>query len=89
MFTNGFVRVVQDSKRQIGWQDNGLFRLTDERVERVIIPTLSSVAVHAIYEDRHGDSGLAFQDTALQNNTATETVWKENPAKTESSQSEP
>src|SRR6516164_6719880 len=55
--TNGFVRVVyQDSKGQI-WigTDNGLFRFSDEQIERVdnskIIP---AVAVHAIHEDRLG-----------------------------------
>jgi ligand-binding sensor domain-containing protein/signal transduction histidine kinase len=54
---NDFVRVVyQDSKGQI-WigTDNGLFRFSGERMDRVDNGnTIPSVAVHAIHEDREG-----------------------------------
>ena len=55
--SNGFVRAVyQDHKGQI-WigTDNGLFRLSGERVERVDnTDGVPSVAVHAIREDHQG-----------------------------------
>ena len=54
---NGFVRAVfQDSKGQI-WigTDNGLFRLSGERIERVDnTDSVPLIAVHAIDEDNHG-----------------------------------
>jgi len=55
--TNAFVRSIdQDSKRRI-WigTDDGLFRLTGERFERIDgTKNVPAVAVHAIYEDRGG-----------------------------------
>src|SRR5258708_2614813 len=54
---NDFVRAVyQDSKGQI-WigTDNGLFRFSGERIERVDNgDQIPAIAVHAIHEDREG-----------------------------------
>src|SRR5260221_3744511 len=74
--TNGFVRVVyQDSRGQI-WigTDNGLFHLSDERIERVDnTNAIPAVAIHAIHEDRRGQLWVGGSRLlALQNNTATE-----------------
>ena len=55
--SNGFVRAVyqdHEGKLWIG-TDNGLFRLSGERVERVDnTDNIPSIAVHAILEDGHG-----------------------------------
>jgi len=74
--TNGFVRIVyQDSRGQV-WigTDNGLFRLSNERIERVDNSSaIPAVAVHAIHEDRRGRLWVGGSRLlALQGNTATE-----------------
>ena len=55
--TNAFVRAIeQDSRGQI-WigTDDGLFRLTEERLERIDgTDSVPQIAVHAIHEDRSG-----------------------------------
>ena len=52
--TDGFVRsVIEDSQNRI-WvgTDNGLFRITPDRVETVDTSPYTPLAVHAIFEDR-------------------------------------
>jgi ligand-binding sensor domain-containing protein/signal transduction histidine kinase len=74
--TNAFVRVVyEDSKGKI-WvgTDNGLFLLSNERLERVDNTAgVPAIAVHAIHEDRRGQlwvGGSKF--LCLNGNTAFE-----------------
>ncbi len=54
---NDFVRVVYQDRKGLVWigTDNGLFRFSGERIERVDNGgSIPSIAVHAIHEDRQG-----------------------------------